>query len=554
MTSYLRGPAAAILLFLLSYAGLFLLMDPTIALYDEGLMLTHATQVAAGLVPHRDFYVNYGPGQFYILAGLFKILGPSFVVARAYDILIRAAIVVLVFRILIARTRPSVALAAAVVCGLWMFSIGGYLYPYFPVTLIGLVGTNILLGRVGSDLSSRQMAAAGALTGGAALIRYDLGFLLLLAHGLGWTAITARKHLPVEGKWRIWFRQALFYGIGVGLIFLPAALLLLWAGGGPGFVHDIFVFMPENYARTRSLPFPFPWHMPSGTISAAAIYSPFVAVGVAAAAIALLRGHGSRPPVALGPDEAFLWLFGCLTLVFISKGMVRSAPIHFLLPIITSIVLLALLIDRRAKWSPMLRLATSAAMLLTLTSSVAEAALLARKMAGGSNLTWAGAVLGSKPTGRMALAQTPAMAPARMARGVICAAEFVRRRSSEDEFILSATMRHDKLFIFDAATYFAAQRRPGTHWYHYDPGLQTRADIQREMISDLQKSKVRWIIRNSQWDDVREPNASAISSGVIVLDRYIASRYRPVAVFDKDVSVWLRNDFTVPAATRSPGC
>ena len=30
-------------------------------------------RVAAGDVPHADFYANYGPGQFYFIAALFKL-------------------------------------------------------------------------------------------------------------------------------------------------------------------------------------------------------------------------------------------------------------------------------------------------------------------------------------------------------------------------------------------------------------------------------------------------------------------------------------------------
>ena len=46
-----------------------------------------------GDIPYRDFYANYGPAQFYALAVLFKVFGPSVVVERLWDLLIRSCTV-----------------------------------------------------------------------------------------------------------------------------------------------------------------------------------------------------------------------------------------------------------------------------------------------------------------------------------------------------------------------------------------------------------------------------------------------------------------------------
>ena len=68
-------------------------MDRGFDFYDEGLILVGAMRVAAGQVPHRDFYANYGPGQFYTLAWLFDLFGSSVFVERIYDLTLRSAIV-----------------------------------------------------------------------------------------------------------------------------------------------------------------------------------------------------------------------------------------------------------------------------------------------------------------------------------------------------------------------------------------------------------------------------------------------------------------------------
>jgi hypothetical protein len=62
------------------------------------------------------------------------------------------------------------------------------------------------------------------------------------------------------------------------------------------------------------------------------------------------------------------------------------------------------------------------------------------------------------------------------------------------------------------------------------PGVVTTASVQREMARDLVSSRapvvIRWLAPAAR---VREPNGSARSSGVHLLDRTIASRYRRLA-------------------------
>jgi hypothetical protein len=60
-------------------------MGRDINVYDEGLIVFGAIRVMNGDVPYRDFYANYGPAQFYVLAGLFKVFGPSILISRIWD-------------------------------------------------------------------------------------------------------------------------------------------------------------------------------------------------------------------------------------------------------------------------------------------------------------------------------------------------------------------------------------------------------------------------------------------------------------------------------------
>jgi hypothetical protein len=127
-------------------------------------------------------------------------------------------------------------------------------------------------------------------------------------------------------------------------------------------------------------------------------------------------------------------------------------------------------------------------------------------------------------------------------------ATYLDAHTQPDERILIALDRHDKILMNPTFLYFAAARLPGTHWHQFDPGLQTRADIQTAIIDDLQRHKVRWIVRDGNYDEINEPNESAHSSGVMLLDRYIEKNYRPVASSGK-ISIWLANNeaYTKPS-------
>src|SRR5208282_2762099 len=85
--------------FVCSFLFLMITMNRFVPPYDEGLILVGSTRVLSGDVPYRDFYANYGPAQFYALATLFKFFGPSVLVERLWDLLIRSCTVLVIFLI-----------------------------------------------------------------------------------------------------------------------------------------------------------------------------------------------------------------------------------------------------------------------------------------------------------------------------------------------------------------------------------------------------------------------------------------------------------------------
>ena len=64
------------------------------------------------------------------------------------------------------------------------------------------------------------------------------------------------------------------------------------------------------------------------------------------------------------------------------------------------------------------------------------------------------------------------------------------------------------------------------------PGVVTTAKVQREIVSALERTRTPMVVRfTAPITAAREPNRAGRSSGVTILDRYVAAHYRPVAKY-----------------------
>ena len=171
------------LVFLLAYLILFFGMTLRSNMYDEGIVLTASMRVAAGQLPHRDFYAIYGPAQFYILAGFYRLFGESILVERLLDLFFRAILVASVYTVASLYFRRSVAACTSLVTLAWLFGLyfASASSAVIPVSLFNLISTALILPVFTRTLSRRRIFAAGVLAGMAALFRYDTGIALIPA-------------------------------------------------------------------------------------------------------------------------------------------------------------------------------------------------------------------------------------------------------------------------------------------------------------------------------------------------------------------------------------
>jgi hypothetical protein len=117
--------------------------------------------------------------------------------------------------------------------------------------------------------------------------------------------------------------------------------------------------------------------------------------------------------------------------------------------------------------------------------------------------------------------------------------EFIASHTIPGQRLFVGVTSHDRIFQADNLIYFATQRLPATKWSEFDPNLQNRYDVQVEIVHELDSTAPPYIVRDSEFDSVREPNDSSKSSGVTLLDEYLRGEYQHIETFGK-MSVWKR--------------
>jgi Dolichyl-phosphate-mannose-protein mannosyltransferase len=534
--------------FLLACFVLFSGMTLRPNMYDEGIILTGAMRVAAGQIPHRDFYANYGPAQFYLLAGLFKLFGRSVLLERLLDLSFKALTVASVYAIAASYLNRTIAACVALLTLIYFLGVFSVLcsYPTTAASLFNLVGTALIVPVFARPVSRRRMFAAGAIAGVATLFRYDTGIALLGIHacltaiGVSTRCKTNRVRAILSTFWP--------YLPGFVIVTLPALFYFVSVAHLQSVMQDL-LFVARNYRRGRSLPFP-PISMKH--LENVAIYLPIAALGLSAyllladrRAVPDSKASTSAIP-SLAEYRGFLICFALLTTAMFFKGLVRTGIIMMFLSILPSMLVTAALYERRSAFSKPLRISVlSVAWLFVLTAGWCSLHYIKdqkRLHASLAESLWSSA-RGTVPSSRASWCRTSNAAT----RGLcffpeddrLQTIEFIDSHTRPDQTLFVGDSRHDKIFANDNFTYFAAERLPATRWSHFDPDLQDRFDIQTQMVHELETSRPPYVVLDSEFELLNEPNDSSRSSGVTVLDDYLHKNYR----YDRSygtMSIWQR--------------
>lgn len=545
-----RTMVECVLIFLIACLFLFSVMPLSINMYDEGLILTGAMRVAAGQVPHRDFYANYGPGQFYIVAGLFKIFGNSILVERIYDLFIRGLTTAAVYAIALRYCRRRIAVCAAIGTVIWLYALYGTVsYAVVPVSLLNLIAASLVVPLFVRDVSMWRMLGVGCLVGAATLFRYDTGIGLL-----GVEVCVIAIACCVRRKTNRLQTITLTFGaclLGFAIVTLPALIYYLSVAPFHDFVHDIIWYPVKYYNRARGVPFP---GIRLKDLDNFEIYLLIALEGLSAyaAIVSYLRARVEHvtSPQKDGSEEqnwvGFFVTFGLLVLVMYLKAYVRIGVPSLYLAIIPSVLLFAGLFKRRLIFPRQVQFSILLLIGLSLFSAAWGCLRVSAHWYSNRSVVQRNVVRFGQ--GRSSEIQTTWCKTSNVLTQGLCfrpeddriqTIEFIDSHTTTDQKLFSGLPAHDKIFNNDNLIYFATQRLPATKWSHFDPDLQDRYDIQAEMVRELETTAPPYIVLESELNTVPEPNDSSRSSGVTLLDDYIHSKYQHVKTYGT-LAIWQR--------------
>jgi hypothetical protein len=516
--------------------------------YDEALILVGSTRVLAGDIPYRDFYANYGPAQFYVVAALFKVFGPSILVERLWDLLVRSCVVLVVYLIVDRTWGRWRAIFLAALTAMWLSYFENYGYPVFPCLLFSLLSLYCVVPVYRGCRAMVPLLASGICVGITTLFRHDLGIATAIggAFTLGLFHLTQKP--DARQKMRVMLRLAAIYSGGIALALVPPLALLVAAGAAHDMLADLVLIPAKIYVRMRSLPFPsvveqardvihLRHRMQASDTPTPAVYLPILGVSLGALTIADFgknrRTAGSAEDQALAAQR--LWILVQLivfSLLFFFKGWVRPQAVHMALAIVPSLVIITVCqMQVRSRAAKILSAIGIACMLLISLAPVWFADARFER-----NLAWAadGGIFGSAQSDNGGCFPPPGLERLRcfyVTPQQLAAIHYIQEHTADDEAIFVGNDRHDKIVEQNMLLYFASKRAPVTKWHHFDPGVQTTMEVQSEMVAELQTRRPRYVVLSSEWDNVKEPNDSAHSSGVTVLDQYLRTNYRAVTAF-----------------------
>jgi hypothetical protein len=323
-----------VLIFLASLTVFFLGSPATIFLYDEGLILTGALRVMGGEQPAADFYVNYGPAQFYIVAWIFELFGPSVTAGRVYDSAILATTVCAAYWVARDLDLRESVLATFVLIVLLLLLYRFPLYPVTPTITLLLLGCGLTIRALTSGGGIGGFLALGAVIAAFTLFRIDFGLISIAAFG---SAVLVTLIIRVRaGSERFSLAAATMLGVAlIAALAFAVTLAALYLVGflGPA-VHDLVTYNGRNYVEMRNLPFPSLATALSHPAFGVAVYMPLLAALLGGVACAFANRAGLEEERHMVP----LIVLCSATLFFYTLALVRTDASHTLISDIPAII------------------------------------------------------------------------------------------------------------------------------------------------------------------------------------------------------------------------
>lgn len=489
--AFVGAVAAVLVVPALQYAGLNM---------DEGLLLVYPELVLRGAVANRDFFMSYGPGNVWVLAGLYSLFGAHVEIERFVGLGYHVLIAVALFAHA-SRWGPAVGLFSGIIAACILVPLGTAAFAFLGAVALVLWGLFVL------TIASRPVLAglAGGLAGLAIVFRPELA------------PATALAVLPLALGLDRPHRRALLGGTALAIA--PFGIHLLLAGTAA--VFDNLVLSVFKWGPARYLPLP-------GRDPALLVLLVIADAGLLIAAARAF--HAERSPRTRA--FAALAVFSLLTL---AQGIQRSDDFHLVsagtVPLALLPVTIVALLDR-ARRSIVGRYreltAVLAAALLIATGApriVARAALIELPRAVGLEMFERFTVEhGGRiwyPLRQSAEFTATPVGSAASALELQQTLDEVDRVAAPEARLFVGPLDLRRTNVTDTVIYHLLPRlRPATYYLEMAPG--TTNSPGSRLAADVASADV--LVLTSRYDDWDEPNASQLfgpdAPNTIVRERF----------------------------------
>jgi len=510
--------------------------------YDDGVEACAGWLVTRGEVPYRDFYYFYGPATPYLLAAAFRVAGTSLPTMHVLEGILLFALALSIFAFASTLTGLRLALITVPLLAAGIIRAVNVQLPVIGALLCLVLGALALRKR--SKRGDWKGAFwPGVLVGMVPLWRVDFGLYALLGFGLSAATLTAiaasarRRGASNVGTGLAGPHSSSLPAFLAGLA-LPtvASLTALLVVVSPGALFDCLVKLPIRTGGMMQLPVPAPAGNPllllagsSGMkafavklVNAAPLYlSGLVLTAALCAWVVELRAtvqtRVAAPRISVAATALLAASLGLAFYATWRADHTHAWPLLMMVAAFLPATFAAVSSLRRHRPGAPRALCT-AWLILTLGYYTVFLALgvadPARRFVPSLRaMHMSRPAAGSMDRSRRGPELTPDM--------VI---EYVREHVPPDASVFSALPSHDRTLGNDVTLYFLSRRRPSTYWYTFNPGVTTTAPVQRRIARDLERSRTP-IVVIWRLPLPAEGNASTSTSGIHILDAYLAANY-----------------------------
>lgn len=490
--------------------------------YDEGMTAYGAALLLDGGLLYRDFNIHEFPGQYYLLAAVFKMFGISINVQRLFAIailtLLTCSIYVLINKLASKKTALLAFFLSLSLLKIYMV----YARAVQTATFFSILTCFPLVNFIYSD-KKKWLIIAGIFTGITVLFRQDFGFYTFIAVFL----IIGLKQLEscISKNWvirlKLVFARELYLLLGICLVLVPTSIYFIQNHTMKNLIFNTIIFPLTVLYKDNPQLRPFP--ILSLRLSTLVFYLPLFVFLLIALRLLVDGWHAKSRDYK---KNLCLLLFLLLGIGFFNYCRSYCCISHLLYAMIFAILLFVFLYEDFCKkvlsrivpvyrnfFEIMVFLVVSGLLFYSIKPFIVRSMFLQTKENKLDIVRLRGFYDDSE-----------------LAKSQVAAIKYIQNNTSPDEKIFVGNERHDKVVNSDVVFYFLSARYSATKYCELNNGTTKKA-IQNKIIADIKKNKIKYIILCSVFSNSLESYENVHSSGIKELDNFIQKNYKIEKVF-----------------------